>query len=132
MSIKVNQEICNGCLSCMTICSMVNESYVSLSGARVQVELSPLDGQHQISICRQCAEARCAEACPVEAITRDPAGYLTIDYDRCTSCQACVQACPFHAIFWNPISDKVIKCELCHGQPQCVSACATGALTIEP
>lgn len=128
--IKVDRNVCSGCLSCMTICSMVNESYASLTGARVQVELDPFGGTPQITICRQCTEAPCAEACPEGAITRDPAGYLVVDYDRCTYCRACVEACPFQAMFWNSISEKVIKCEQCHGDPQCIQACPTGALTI--
>jgi len=128
--IKVNRNVCSGCLSCMTVCSMVNESYASLSGARVQVELNPFGGTHQITICQQCTKAACVEACPEGAITRHPVGYLVVDYERCTACQACIEACPFGAIFWNPISEKVIKCELCHGDPQCVQACPTGALTV--
>jgi len=129
--IKVNRSVCSGCLSCMTICSMVNEAYASLSGARVQVELAPFGGAHQIAICRQCTKAACVEACSEGAITRAPLGYLAVDYDRCTGCRACIEACPFHAMFWNPISQQVIKCELCHGDPQCVQACPTGALAIQ-
>ena len=129
--IKVREQDCHGCLSCMTVCSMVNESFASLTGARVQVELSPFGGVHRIAICRQCAQAACVKACPEDAITRHADGYLTVDYDRCTGCRACVKACPFGAMFWNPISERVIKCELCQGDPQCVQACPTGALAIQ-
>ena len=129
--IKVNRHVCSGCLSCMTTCSMVNESYASLVAARIQVALSPFGGTHKINICRQCAKAACLEACPEGALTRAPDGCLVIDYDRCTGCRACIEACPFDAIFWNPISEQVIKCELCHGDPQCVQACPTGALVIQ-
>lgn len=128
--IKVNRDLCSGCLSCMTTCSMVNESYASLSAARVRVDLRPFEGPHEITICRQCAKARCQEACPEGAIVRLPDGCLVVDDEKCTSCQACVEACPFGAMFWNPISGRVIKCELCGGDPQCVQACPTGALTI--
>ena len=128
--IKVDPQICSGCLSCMTTCSMVNESYASLSAARVQVSLHPFDGLHQITVCRQCAKAYCLEACPEGAIHREPGGCVLVDYDRCTTCRACIEACPFGAMFWNPISERVFKCELCHGDPQCVHACPTGALTI--
>jgi len=130
MRIKVNPSVCSGCLSCMTVCSMVNESYASLSGARVQVELNPFGGTHRITICVQCTRAACAEACSEGAINRDPIGLLIIDDERCTACRACVEACPFQAMFWNPISQKVIKCELCGGDPQCVEACPTDALML--
>jgi len=130
MRIRVNRHVCSGCLSCMTVCSMVNESYASLSGSRVQVALSPFGGSQEITLCRQCAKPSCAEACPEGAISRHPGDYMIVDYERCSGCRACIEACPFHAMFWNPISGKVIKCELCHGDPQCVEACPTGALSI--
>ena len=135
--IKIDRNACSGCLSCMTTCSMVHESYASLSAARVQIGLRPFDGPHEITLCRQCTQASCQEACPEGAIVRDTGGFLVVDYDRCTGCQACIEACPFGAMFWNPISEKVIKCELCRaeplypGDPQCVQACPTGALTIQ-
>jgi anaerobic carbon-monoxide dehydrogenase iron sulfur subunit len=114
----------------MTTCSMANEGYASLSAARVQVQLSPFGGTHQILLCRQCPQAACAEACPEECITRRPDGWLEIDYQRCTGCRACVEACPLDAIYWSPISGQVIKCELCGGDPQCVRVCPTEALVL--
>jgi Fe-S-cluster-containing hydrogenase component 2 len=110
---------------------MVNESYASLAAARVQVELRPFGGTHEITLCRQCAKAGCMEACPEDAIVRDAGGCPIVDYGRCTGCQACIEACPFGAMFWNPISERVNKCELCHGDPQCVQICPTGALAIQ-
>ena len=129
--IRVKTDLCSGCLSCMTTCSMTNESYASLTGSRVQIELSPFGGEHRITICKQCKKAFCAEACPVGAISRHDDGYMVVDYDLCTACKSCIDACPFHAMFWNPIAEKVIKCEQCHGEPQCVEACPTGALAIQ-
>ena len=38
----------------------------------------------------------CADACPTEAISRDPAG--TVDLGRCLFCAACAEACPRQAI----------------------------------
>jgi len=129
--IKVNKNVCSGCLSCVTTCSMANEKYASLAGARVQVELSPFGGMNKITICQQCKKPKCVEACPEDAITLDPeGGYTVIDYSKCTECKLCIEACPFDAMLWNPISEKVMKCELCQGDPQCVQACPTGALTI--
>lgn len=131
MYIKVNRNVCSGCLSCMTTCSLANELYASLAGSRVQVELSPFEGNHQIFVCQQCVKAECAEACPENAISRNEAGVWVIDYDLCIGCRLCIEACPFHAMFWNPISEKVMKCEMCHGDPQCVQVCPTGALMIQ-
>ena len=129
--IKVDRHVCSGCLSCMTTCSMINEGYASLAAARVRVNLSPFEGTHRIIVCQQCVKAACVTACSEQAISRDPDGFLVVDYGRCTGCQACIEACPFEAMFWNPISEQAIKCELCHGEPGCVVACPTGALTIQ-
>jgi carbon-monoxide dehydrogenase iron sulfur subunit len=128
--IKIDRNACGGCLSCMSVCSLVNESYVSPSGARIQVELAPFDGDHRILLCRQCTKAACVTACAEGAIGRDEGGWLVVDYERCTGCRACIEACPFEAMFWNSVSQRVIKCEQCDGDPQCVQACPTGALTI--
>ena len=129
--IRINPQACNGCLSCSTNCSMVNELYVSLSSARLQVELNPFGGRNKIVLCRQCGKAPCIEACQPGAIQRETNGALTIDYELCDNCRSCIDACPFGAVFWNPIAGRVIKCELCDGEPQCVLACPTGALTIQ-
>jgi len=129
--IKVKRDLCSGCLSCMTTCSMVNEAYASLTGARIHVELNPFGDMHKIVICQQCAKPKCVEACVQGAITRAESGELVVNYELCDGCRACIEACPFDAMFWNPISEKVIKCEQCHGDPECVKACATGAISIQ-
>ena len=130
LRIKVTEELCQGCLSCMTICSLVKESYASLSSGRVQVRLSPFDGKHRIIICRHCPKAACVEACPEEAMIRDSEGLVVIDQQRCTACGACADACPFEAVFLDPITERMVKCDLCGRAPQCVDACPTGALVV--
>jgi carbon-monoxide dehydrogenase iron sulfur subunit len=130
LQIEIDPRACSGCLSCMSVCSLANESYVSPSAARIQVELAPFDGDHRIVLCRQCKKAACITACAEGAIRREAGGWLVVDYERCTGCRACIEACPFEAMFWNPVSQRVIKCEQCHGDPECVQACPTGALTL--
>lgn len=131
IQIRVKRDLCSGCLSCVTTCSLVNEGYVSLAAARIKVELSLFGGTHKIAVCRQCKRALCQEACPEDAIVRDGNGVLHIDRARCVNCRACVAACPFGAMFWNPINEQVVKCEQCRDELACVAACPTGALTIK-
>jgi Fe-S-cluster-containing hydrogenase component 2 len=130
IQLRVDPKVCSGCLSCMTTCSLANESYVSLAAARVQITLKPFAAINEIGICRQCGKAPCAVACKPGAIRQAPDGYWIIDAELCDGCQECIPACPFNAIFWNPLSAEVIKCELCLGDPQCVQACPTGALVL--
>jgi Fe-S-cluster-containing hydrogenase component 2 len=80
--------------------------------------------------CTQCAEAWCMHACPVEAITRNPAtGAMEVSEATCVGCKVCTIACPFGTVNYDPDSGKVIKCDLCGGEPQCAEACPTGAIT---
>lgn len=109
---------------------MVNEMYISLIAARIQVELDPFGGQNKIFLCRQCGKAPCMTVCQPGAILREPEGKLVIDYLLCDNCKAYIEACPFQAIFWNPKTGRVLKCELCQGEQKCVMVCPTGALKI--
>ena len=129
--ILVHDDACNGCLTCVAVCSTRNTGYSSSSSASLRIDLN-LFGKNKIRICRQCQNAPCARACPTEAITQasqdDP---WVIDYNKCTDCLKCIDACPFGAIFWDSLQQKVIKCDICHdSSPACVDACPTGALSL--
>src|ERR1035437_1896057 len=104
----VKTQVCSGCLSCVTACSMANETFVSLAAARVHIELHPFAGTNKIIICRQCAKAPCKDACLEGAISLQEDGVWVIDYERCNGCWKCIDACPFDAIFWNPFAGRVI------------------------
>ena len=94
------------------------------------MSLDPFDAQQQVTVCHQCKEAKCAEACPEDAIRlSDDGRYWDIDYTRCTSCRECVEACPFNAMFYDAEGDRVFKCDTCQGEPLCAHVCPTGALT---
>ena len=129
-AIRVRQKLCNGCMSCQVYCATAKEEICAPSCSRVRVALDPFGARHRISICRQCKDAPCAEACPENAIKLSQDGsYWAIDYDRCTGCQICLAACKLDAIFYDPLSDRVIMCDLCQGNPLCTQVCPTGALT---
>lgn len=54
------------------------------------------------SLCRDCVDGACVDACPVECIyeARDPAlpNQLFIHPEDCIHCGACEPACPWEAI----------------------------------
>jgi Fe-S-cluster-containing hydrogenase component 2 len=82
-------------------------------------------------VCRQCAHPKCSENCPTEAISRVN-GIVTIDPDKCVSCQQCIISCPFGAIFTHDDIPTPFKCDLCGGSPQCAAHCPKGAIQYVP
>lgn len=83
--------------------------------------------------CMHCKIPACAEACPVDAITKYEEGPVVVDQDRCIGCKFCVSACPFGIPQFDPIKGKVSKCHMCFDrvpgkEPACVQCCPTDAL----
>ena len=125
----IKSRECHGCISCVTFCSQRNAGVSAPSRARIYVDLDPFTGDYKVRYCRQCKNAKCAEACPTGAITRnEDGGYLHIDYDVCSGCGECVEACTFGAMFWDAEADRPIKCENCDGSPICAQVCPAEAL----
>ena len=52
----------------------------------------------------------CEQACPVDAIHKDEAGFAKINFDKCISCGHCIDACPFGAIMERSHLIDVLTC----------------------
>jgi Fe-S-cluster-containing dehydrogenase component len=128
LSFDIDENLCTECLRCVAACSLTKLGRVQLPLARIAVK-SQWPELPEIGVCRfdDCPEQPCIASCPVEAITRDPKGYVLIDRDTCTGCRACVEACPYTAI-WMAEDEYAYKCDFCGGSPACVPECVTGAL----
>ena len=128
-----DQRFCSGCMACVVNCSQFHEGHAAPASSRIHVDHDPFTGACTFHYCTQCAEKACVRECPAQAITEMEGGYLKINYELCSGCQACIAVCPYHAIFYDPLTRKVIKCDTCEGEPECAKACYTGALLwIEP
>ncbi|MHB1651496.1 MAG: TIGR04076 family protein [Desulfitobacteriaceae bacterium] len=126
----VNEQACSGCRACETTCSFVHSQTFSEAEARIRIEKDEANGRDIPRVCRQCGAACCVEACPAEALSRDPnTKAILLNKDLCTGCKACSKACSFSAIYFSPDLHHPLFCDLCQGDPQCVERCATGALT---
>ncbi|MFA5906533.1 MAG: 4Fe-4S dicluster domain-containing protein [Desulfobacula sp.] len=126
------KDDCMGCHACEVACKQEHSLGVGPRLIRV-VEKSP----DFIPIyCHHCANAPCAEACPVEAIYKDENGVVLINEDTCIGCEACVEACPFGAMQFNEDIGFAVKCDLCKGlrkeggQPACYKACPTRCIFV--
>jgi carbon-monoxide dehydrogenase iron sulfur subunit len=132
MRLVIDQSVCTGCRCCELACAARHEREFAPARARIRIRSSREQHAAFIDVCTQCAEEACIEACPVDAIARDPAdGVVKIDYELCTQCMECVGACPYNAMFVDVTTDLPIKCDLCGGDPECVKFCRPEALTFE-
>ena len=129
-SLHIDPAKCTGCLQCEMACSYENEQAFNPSKSRIKVFAFHEEGRFVPYTCTQCAEAWCLHACPVEAITKNPAtGAMEVNEKTCVGCKVCTIACPFGTVNYNTATGKVIKCDLCQGDPACAKACPTGAIT---
>ncbi|OKP88929.1 4Fe-4S dicluster domain-containing protein [Paenibacillus sp. P32E] len=96
---------CIGCKACELACFAVHnrDNGVGSTVGTVTMPVVPrlyvirTDSFTMPVQCRQCENAPCAGACPVQAI-RQKDGVIVIDADACIGCKACALACPFGAI----------------------------------
>lgn len=132
--LKIFPERCSACRSCEVVCPLVNEGELNPSRSRIAV-LSFIEENHRLpynfpSTCKQCADAPCRSACPVDAISeaKDETRQIAIDYETCIGCGSCVRACPFGAMLFDRERKAPYKCQLCGGDPACAAICPTEAI----
>ena len=136
-AILVDPAKCTGCRNCEVACKGCNDlSFNTYTTLRFKIVKNGNGDTEWISFnwrCMHCKIPACAEACPVNAITKYGEGPVVVDQDRCIGCRFCVSACPFDIPKFDPVSEKVYKCHMCSDripakEPACVKVCPTGAL----
>jgi len=120
-------DLCTGCNRCAYVCSAMHEGMFIPSKARIHINNFPFEGFSAPSICFQCPEPECVEACPVEALVKNDDGVVLVDEEICTGCGECVEACPYGMMEMNE-NDIAFKCDYCGGDPACVKVCYSHAL----
>jgi Fe-S-cluster-containing dehydrogenase component len=128
---KFNKDICLGCGTCVSVCSIYKEGVVDDGLARVRLNRHIFQIEYTVDFCQQCHHAECYYACPENAISiNSKTGARVIDESACTGCKMCIEVCPFDMMFFCRDRNVAIKCDFCDGEPQCVKFCPTGALSI--
>jgi Fe-S-cluster-containing dehydrogenase component len=120
-------EKCTGCGRCTLACSGVKTTVFEPTKSRIHFANFPREGLSVPNICFHCENPACAEACPVDAISRNDMGAVVVDEDICTGCAECVTACPYGMIWLND-EDMAYKCDFCGGDPECVKVCQPDAI----
>ncbi|MFA9422874.1 MAG: ferredoxin-like protein [Sedimentibacter sp.] len=138
---------CTGCQRCEMVCTMTNDGKIHPYISRVKIGRNFNYGKEMVDnyryengyygnflmtpeTCRQCEDAKCAAACPQNAISQNETTKAwTVDEDKCIGCGACAAACPWSMPTIDPETSKSTKCVLCGA---CADNCITGALRIIP
>ena len=130
ISLIFRKKDCMGCHACEVACKQEHALGVGPQLVRV-LEKSP---DYVPIYCHHCAKAPCKEACPVEAISRNEQGIVSIDNDLCIGCRECLEACPFDAMQFEDNQEIAVKCDLCvhrledNRRPACMTVCPTGCI----
>lgn len=137
----VDLDNCVRCFACEVACR--EEHNLAREGAprwcRIEtIEPRRIAGQLHMDfvplMCFHCEEPACAALCPVDAISRDTEGTVTIDGSVCTGCELCVHGCPYGAMSYDDVQGIAGHCDRCTSrvrsgmEPACVQHCIGGAL----
>jgi len=129
--LEIHAEKCTGCHICESFCSFHHEGAIWPARSRILIVAQSDDGPFTPNVCRQCEDAPCAAACPVEAIIlNERTGAWVVDAEECIGCGDCVEACPYGAIFLDKDLGVSLKCDLCGGEPECAALCPSGAIAL--
>ena len=105
---------CIGCLTCMLVCSVVNQDDFAFDKCAVRVRSNGCLSSNFIAIvCRGCKSPACMAACPVAALEARPGGGVRFIPERCIGCRRCEPACSVRAVMFNDATQKPIICTHC-------------------
>lgn len=150
--VMADPDKCLGCRNCETACVLAHVR-TDLHWAVSQkppllprIAVKGINGRPVPTVCRQCEEAPCVQACPTGALDQED-GFVGIAEEKCIGCRLCVKSCPFGSIRMQAALQvqsggtgrgKAVKCDLCSSRRgdergfkcACVAACPTKALVL--
>ena len=114
--LHVDESKCLFCRSCEIVCSIGKEGEVNLGKSRIHIVPNHEKFTAEVSVCRQCEQPPCVEACEENALFQnEETGIIDLNQEDCTGCESCVEVCPYGAITMR--NDYPVVCDLC-GRPE--------------
>jgi len=142
--IVVDPNLCTGCETCETLCSLVPDGEFNPINTRIhRVRIEPV---FNIALaCQKCEDAPCIRSCPEKALEKDElSGSILVDDDKCNGCGYCVRACDFGVMTMHITTQKALVCDLCDNmkeefidpevgkkEPQCIAVCPKEAISLK-
>jgi carbon-monoxide dehydrogenase iron sulfur subunit len=115
---------CTGCESCVLTCGFEHDSQFNPQRSRIGIERDEENAVFTPTVCIQCGERACIEACPVDALSVDTStGATRLSEERCIGCRRCESACRYGGVKFPEASEVPLICDLCGGDPQCILVC---------
>jgi len=120
---------CIGCLTCMSVCSVVNHADHSLVKSAINIRTTGgVTGSFSAAVCRGCKAPACREACPAEALELREGGGVLLNAEKCYGCRKCVAACSVRAVFFDKDANTPIICKHCG---VCTTFCTHDCIVME-
>lgn len=118
-ALEIAEDKCWGCLTCEVACKQENRVPDGVKLIHVSEEgPKQTDGKWhyvlRVNRCRHCDAPPCADACPMEAISKREDGIVILSESDCSGCGSCIEACPYHAIGFDETENVARKCNLCY------------------
>lgn len=131
--------LCTGCRICEYACSIVNDKVQNPRLSRIKV--IRIDPTFDLAVsCRKCDNARCIEACAVNAIFQNAeTKSILINEEKCVGCGFCIDICNFGVMSMSMDKKLSLVCDNCEaskyaeehdGVPACVDYCPKEALKL--
>jgi len=143
----IDQTRCTGCRTCVVACK---DWHDSPAGPTSWIRVKTIEKGKYPNIfvaylpttCFHCQKPACIEACPANAIRKQPyTGIVIVNQKDClgAGCRLCKDTCPYDAPqFRSDRDSKMEKCDLCAERwvegkkPICVDGCPMRALDAGP
>jgi anaerobic carbon-monoxide dehydrogenase iron sulfur subunit len=117
----VKSELCTGCRTCESVCSMTNERILNKAKSRIRILRTDVLTLSQ-RVCDQCEPRPCSTVCP-EGAVYEKDSQVRVDREKCSGCGECVKVCD--KLFLSPEGSKALMCNQCGA---CIRFCPEGAL----